>query len=228
MRERPIIFSGPMVRAILAGTKTQTRRIISPRHLKFFDQSAADMLGRWDKRPLPYGGVGDRLWVRETLAASPGLLTYAADDKLILDSDALSDELDNPDPQSLCEHDRRAWELIDRHGENDFEEEKRVSARYMPRVLSRLLLEITDVRVQRLGDISDADVIAEGCKVCPKSGTKPGYVFDGTEYDRAGLCHSHARVAFEILWDQINGPGSWDANPWVWAITFRKLENANA
>ena len=68
MRERPIIFSAPMVRALLAGTKTQTRRIISPRHLKFFGLPASWQVANWDKRPLPYGGTGDRLWVRETHA----------------------------------------------------------------------------------------------------------------------------------------------------------------
>ena len=66
MKERPILFSAPMVRALLAGTKTQTRRVIKPRHLAFFNQDAAAMLSDWNERPLPYGKTGDRLWVRET------------------------------------------------------------------------------------------------------------------------------------------------------------------
>ena len=66
MKERPILFSAPMVRALLAGTKTQTRRIIKPQHLAFFNQDAAAMLSDWNERPLPYGQPGDRLWVRET------------------------------------------------------------------------------------------------------------------------------------------------------------------
>ncbi len=66
MKNRPILFNGAMVRALLAGTKTQTRRVVNPKHLKFFDLSAAEQLGAWRDRPMPYGQPGDQLWVRET------------------------------------------------------------------------------------------------------------------------------------------------------------------
>ena len=172
MKERPILFSGPMVRALLDGSKTQTRRVIKPRHLAFFNQNAAAMLNDWNERPLPYGKPGDRLWVRETWHDASSSLHSCA----LYRADGI-----------------------------DLHWDKWTPSIHMPRWASRITLEITSVRVERLQDISEADAQAEGitsaeCLECD------GFV-----------------NAFSKLWEQINGPGSWDANPWVWAIEFRRL-----
>lgn len=133
-----------MVRALLDGSKTQTRRIVKPQHLQFFDHGAADMLGHWDKRPIPYGKTGDGLWVKEThwRDDEDGAILYAA----------------NPDDFATVQQNKL----------------ETGSARYnwkpsifMRREYSRITLKITGVRVARLQDISEADAIAEGVDVTP-------------------------------------------------------------
>lgn len=184
MKERPILFSAPMVRAILAGTKTQTRRVVK-QHLERLgdgDWYAFDHKGlnyRVNARHTtvaawahllqfcPYGQPGDRLWVREAWSGA-----------------------DDPSHKH-CVHYRADGERATRW---------RPSI-HMPRWASRIALEITGVRVERLNDISEADCRAEGL---------------GGTVDRA---HHWYRV----LWEQINGPGSWDANPWVWVIEFKRV-----
>ncbi len=139
MKERPILFSAPMVRAILAGTKTQTRRVVKAKHLPWLDNSVLNFLdGKWNQRPLPYGQPGDRLWVRETSRAHE-ITTKEA-------------EADTP--------------LQDGYG-------KLRPSIHMPRWASRITLEVTGVRVERLHDISIADAIAEGVNVHPDHHGKP-------------------------------------------------------
>lgn len=186
MSDKPILFSPPMVRELLAGTKTQTRRVLKPQPTAFQDIGLV-----LAENPLRIA-VGDRLWVRETLrfdfrrarweycdsaACGPGIIEVPRLDR---------------------------WPL------------GIVVSIHMPRQASRLTLTVTDVRVQRLQDISEADAVAEGCKVIRES----CYVFGGTAYDRSGLCHSSPVAAYSILWDHINGAGSWDANPWVAVYAF--------
>ena len=173
MKERPILFSAPMVRALLAGTKTQTRRIIKPQHLAFFNQDAAAMLSDWNERPLPYGQPGDRLWVRETFGHF-----------------------------ECNQHFKPGCNVYYRADGNCLELEPWRPSIHMPRWASRITLEITSVRVERLQDISEADAIAEGVYTDPAC---PAY------------------DAYAQLWDEINGLGSWEANPWVWVIEFRRL-----
>lgn len=148
VKERPIIFSGPMVRAILAGRKTQTRRVMSPQpvqadNLFHWHKTAWDIGGALvsDSAPVdfcPYGQPGDRLWVRETwcLTAAPCTL-YRADDK----------------------RDQQYWSLL-----------KWKPSIFMPRRASRLTLEIVAVRVERLQDITEDDAVAEGCQPWMKNG----------------------------------------------------------
>ena len=182
MNKRPILFSAPMVRALLNGSKTQTRRVVKPQHLKFFDQSAVDMLGAWDKRPLPYGQPGDRLWVRETWWHDE------EDNSIIYRVDANSDIVDvNKHETGLAKYNWRP-------------------SIFMPRAASRITLEITAVRVERLQDISEADALAEGV----------------TAKKTPDACYT-AREAYAVLWESINDPGSWDLNPWVWVIEFKKV-----
>lgn len=191
MKERPILFSGPMVRAILDGTKTQTRRVVKPQFAADaipVEMPATDPAGGWvvpghsgvwwcdaaanpdDVRRCPYGQPGDRLWVREAWARTR---VFGAEMVVYREGDNRTD-YGGPWKPSI----------------------------HMPRWASRITLEITSVRVERLQDISEADAIAEGVYTDPAS---PAY------------------DAYAQLWDEINGPGSWAANPWVWVLEFRRL-----
>jgi hypothetical protein len=182
VKERPILFSGPMVRAILDGSKTQTRRTFkgttehkgpyNPAYMEAHQQANG-----WGSI-CPYGTPGDRLWVRETWAHERDG-TGCPDDTGVL--------YRATDPGWDDEGTGLRWR----------------PSIFMPRIASRILLEITDVRVQRLQEISDEDARAEG-------------------YDRRS--HAFPREWFALLWERIHGPGSWDANPWVWAITFRRIQ----
>jgi len=175
MKERPILFSGGMVRVILDGSKTQTRRIAK----EFNEMPNLDgILKRFPSQEgCPYGTPGDRLWVRETWA--------------------VQHEYDAAAPSEIGASAR--WHYA---ATEDLGGLRKRPSIFLPRRGSRILLEITDVRVQRLQEISDEDARAEG-------------------YDRS---HAFPREWFALLWERINGPGSWDANPWVWAITFQRLE----
>lgn len=190
-RECPIIFSGPMVRAILARQKTQTRRIVTGKTAlrwlapgMFTPAFVADP----ENGLSPYGFNGDRLWVRETFQENtpPSGYLYRADD--------VSGYIDSGWRPSI----------------------------FMPRFASRLTLGVTEVRVQRLQEISEEDAIAEGvrCWVC-------GGRVDGSSEEDCACFHSKAAAvpSFQVLWDSINFKrASWDSNPWVWAIGFRLLE----
>jgi len=186
MKERPILFSGPMVRAILEGRKTQTRRVVKPQPgCDPRDDEHLDM-GR-----CPYGQPGDRLWVREAWHTDERDLEYAR----AKHEDAMSDSpiyyrADPENDNAGC-----TWR----------------PSIHMPRWASRITLEITRVRVERLQEISEKDAIAEGADPYLHP-VHPG---------REGLRHVDG---FRSLWESINGPGSWDANPWVWVIEFKRVE----
>jgi hypothetical protein len=181
MKERPILFSGAMVKALLAGRKTQTRRVL-------FNQRAYDL----DK--CPYGQPGDRLWVRETWQHSNHPYgPYDEDCMVFYRADFLGD-VHGPDGEKSSEGRYRFWR----------------PSIHMPRVASRLTLEITGVRVERLQEISDADCIAEGTP--GGHGAIPGYLYNATPLE-----HYH------WLWNDINGRGAWEINPWVWVLKFRVL-----
>jgi len=200
VRERPILMNAPMVRAVLAGTKTQTRRVakVNDHDCKpgFITPNAGFVPRRVQDHAVycPYGQPGDRLWVRETWAAPHAY-----------------DHL----PPRLVPRDARIHYAAS-------EERGGLLWRpsiHMPRWASRLTLEITEVRVERLNEISEEDAKAEGI----------AYQDDAKEIGRGRLSHDGsvlydtAREAFVKLWESINGPGSWDANPWVWVVSFRRL-----
>ena len=193
MKERPILFSGPMVRAILDGRKTQTRRPIRSLrhpygHLLGPEGVAREFNAKTESIRCPLGQPGDRLWVRETWTKTQfGKAVYKADSK---DSDGFVW------PSVAADVDDVLWR----------------PSIHMPRWASRITLEITRVWVERVQDITEEDAMKEGCI----RELKP----DGSVGWGAGLVE--ARDAFRDLWQSIYG--TWDANPWVWAVEFRRTK----
>lgn len=211
-KERPILFSAPMVRAILDGRKTVTRRQVKGGQLPTEDVSVAagerhhwSAIAQRDPRygfcvfgateaecakeleefaPCPYGRLGERLWVRETHADIGCRLTYRAD----------------TDDGAHCKVKR--W----------------TPAIHMFRRHSRILLEITDVRVERLQDISDEQAKAEGVRLY----THHAELGDWCHVEGIETYSADPRKSFELIWSSVGG--NWSANPWVWAITFRRIE----
>lgn len=197
MKERPIIFSGPMVRAIRADLKTQTRRIVKPAPDRDFGRRCvvqphelAGEINAGRLRNSAYGVPGDRLWVRETFAGS---IAYERQG------------------YPLKEWGNKIWYLADGEPRSGQWTQPRPSI-HMPRCLSRITLEIVSVRIERLHVITNADALAEGVDVHPNHhGKPPTSIYSAVQ-------------AYRDLWESIHGPGSWDANPWVWVIGFRKVE----
>ncbi len=197
LKERPILFSAPMVRAILDGRKTQTRRVVKTKPFKFggveptqnllFLKDEIAHFGFNDlitnKVKCPYGGcVGDRLWVRESFGITKNNDTvYRAD---------------NSDFSHDVRDDAQRWR----------------PSIFMPRAFSRITLEITGIRVERLQDISEADARAEGCLLSERIGDGDWPEFPTSYKD-----------ACQYLWESINGEGSWDLNPFVWVIEFERV-----
>lgn len=218
MRERPIPFSTPMVRAILAGTKTQTRRVL--REQPMLDRMPHCMTspddrgwvrnddgitwrydGLKDGRQLPYcgpykcpyGDVGDRLWVREAWKTH-----------------SLFNDLP---PRDLSKGSR----IFYLAGGYSPDAARYRHARFMPRWASRTLLEVEAVRVERLQAISEADAIAEGLRFRP--------ALDAwSAGDDNWPTFTDPRRSYAGLWDAINGVNAWNANPWVWVVSFRRLQ----
>lgn len=186
MSDRPIIFSAPMVRALLDGRKTQTRRVLKKRPaLDALATFGPSFLGKPGCSDLIGFEPYDRLWVRENFA-----MGFDHDDHDM----RIGDE---PKPFYAASYDGMRWYDPD-HDELRDEPRWKPSI-HMPRWASRLTLAVTGVKVERLNEISRSDAIAEGC--------------DGTP--------GHDTVCdFSELWESLHGEGSWDANPWVVAITF--------
>lgn len=217
MKERPILFNAPMVRALLDGTKTQTQRVLTTRP-DCAHPNKADLPGmRQIMRTCPYGQPGDRLWVREAWHYRYSSSTPAANQFLHgirYQADGTCREL-GPMPMDGIGLPKQRERRPD---ESWQEREDYLSAYWrrwrpsihMPRWVSRITLEITGVRVERLQDISVSDYIAEGCH-------------GGDHGDRYAAVEQ-----YRALWESINGPGSWDANPWVWVVEFRRVEGGAA
>jgi len=189
-RERPILFQGAMVRAILAGTKTQTRRVEwKPRRQN--GPVPADVTYLPDfttyRSTCPYGQPGDRLWVRESFIHEPADYCWEASVSIPSRPASTVYRADFPHSQP-----GEGWK----------------PSIHMPRQLCRLVLEITRVRVERLQAISDEDAAAEGWPEPPPDGTS----------------HAAPRAWYAALWESINGPSSWAADPWVWVVEFRRTD----
>lgn len=238
MNARPILFSGEMVRALLDGRKTQDRRIVRPQPPEGTD-ALRDIPGEnhwWAAyathdangvtyRPLgsdqqhswrcPYGRPGDLLWVREAFMVEPHPADLGLTREMIPATwdaavEAAGKVRYRADVGSLITGDGRPW----------------MPSIYMPRWASRITLRLTDVRVERLQDISGADAIAEGieCGDGAWHTDESGAAYRRDEYGwfvpGQHRRHNSPIHAYRDLWESINGPGSWDANPWVWALTF--------
>ena len=193
MRERPILFSAPMVRAILAGAKTVTRRAVKECHI---DAAPPASFFQWLRERCPYGLPGDRLWVREAFIHEPADFCWEA---------------------SVSIPCRPASTVYRADHEGDTRGAGWKPSIYMPRNLSRITLEVTRVRVERLQEISNDDAKAEGVEF---------WRDDGTLTDLPP-CSAH-RYEFEDLWTSIHGAYSWNANPWVWVVSFQRLDAKEA
>lgn len=231
IKERPMLFSGPMVLGIIDESKTQTRRAI--KNQPVIDPQTGDWLwthsdGKEQVFPMEryttsrvinckYGKIGDRIWVKETFGQlqeeDGGGYVYRADME--------------PNKDSFI---WQPWK----------------PSIFMPRVASRILLEITDVRVERLQDISEADAIAEGVahlftakeieqnpRLAVSANSWYNYLWHGdseaptkyvNQWDYQYSGYKTAAGSYSSLWAKINGPESWHQNPFVWAITFKRLE----
>ena len=260
MKERPIIFSAPMVHAILEGRKTQTRRIIKESFNGCFTNGGphpcpnepilmypgeiipGPMPGQPDivldnesveaifhcstldsVAKCPYGAKGDRLWVRESHAENLGI-------GWLYKADATEDD----------SGERDGWWV----GDEFFQNVKWKPSIHMPRKASRITLEVLDIRVERLQDISEKDAKAEGMfftdygRQCYHGGgppkdvgncpapehthtQRPGWFWKKTE--RHTQCLLTARSAFGNIWQSIHGPDSWNQNPWVWVVEFKRV-----
>lgn len=223
MKQRGILFSAPMIRALLAGTKTQTRRVAKPQPIwEHTRPLVAGNAGTWwlgsghrgigfagyaDAVPQeccdalsaanPYGVAGSRLWVRES---------WRADTQF----DALPPRDIPPGSPTFMEASASNW----RGGPHDGEPGKLRPGIFMPRWASRIALEITEVRVERLQAISESDALAEG--IVPTHG---GFGLpDGSHFHAAD-----PRQSYFGLFEAINGPGSVEANPWLWVVVFRRV-----
>lgn len=232
MRERPILFSAPMVRAILAGTKTQTRRVVKPLppedwapvgpevfsptviNRKGEEQPGADAYGAGNEDGsvwirCPYGQPGDRLWVRETWAPGDEMVFGAAKDDpetVLYRADKAALHWDGKAMRTPLNTYAFNWEAVGWK-----------PSIHMPRWASRITLEVTGVRVERLQDISEADAIAEGIDMQPRLAAYSRE--KGCKWEPVGPIEAYLN-----LWESINGHGSWGWNPWVWVVEFKRID----
>ncbi len=213
MKERPILFNTEMVKSILEGRKTQTRRILNCDHPVVTGFVPNGIYGYWKGTAksdaviqqyistfpftikCPFGLVGDRLWVRETFR--------------LFDSD----ECPHADFPCGCP----SWGTpLYRASHDCFDGEKWTPSIHMPRSASRILLEITNLRIERLNDISSDDAKAEGFDYSTHpSSIEMGYAIG-------------AKTNFRFTWEQIYGQNAWNKNPWVWVVEFRLIEGGAA
>ncbi|MEB5922773.1 hypothetical protein [Franconibacter daqui] len=213
MKERGMIFNAEMVKAIIDGRKTMTRRIVNPQaeltkgsgfswkgHLYGSGSDDRETNRNFAHIKCPFGKPGDRLWVRETWAeagaSAPNLKLYRA---------------------NYPEH-------VPSHYENvpPAEEIRWKPSIHMPRWASRITLEITGVRVERLNSISEQDALAEGIDAENLYDSQDNY---DCIADHNFTGRPTAAGHFSYLWQSIYGVESWQANPWVWVIEFRVIEN---
>ena len=262
-KERGILFSGTMVRAILDERKSQTRRVVKPqpylngkwgvtwepRGKKPHSPSYCERNDHWnpitnafldyyrDRGGSPYGKVGDRLWVRETWKLdgwdwedSEAVIHYQADGAKLYQQSGDSEEEMDSFFQWLCRETKRLEKVPgakffnhkceevsvdedDNYIKWDHEKQPWRPSIFMPRWASRITLEVTGIRVERLQDISEEDARAEGV-------TFAGWTHC---FNKEGLIPH--KLQFMDLWDQINGKTApWGSNPWVWVVEFKRVE----
>ena len=210
--ERGMIFNAEMVRAILDGRKTQTRRPIKWKQTRFTEIGEREDGSKWPWsedaehafdfwHPCPFGSVGDRIWVRETFQGP------------LFDFDLMDSYCKESTPFEKSEFCVYKADGVPAPEFYDADDELHSCWRpsiHMPRWASRILLEITDVRVERLKSISDRDALREGCSAADMK------------------CGDCVADVFARLWASIYGSDSWNANPWVWVIEFKRVEGGAA
>lgn len=240
MKERPILFTGAMVRALLDGSKTQTRRIVKSQppegehvftglyHPTVVDrhgeeQPGAEVFGAYTQDGewaslCPYGEPGDRLWVRETFYAYGRWETrYSAKKK--------RDEWHFVDMTIECD---RLYQYAADNPDVPLAKGRGGAlpgwytrpAIFMPRAACRILQDIARVRVDRLQDIGEADAKAEGIQ---PDEVRQMWLFGASNDERAAIYRRAAVIPYRYLWESINGTGSWAINPWVWVVEFRRI-----
>lgn len=240
MKERPILFSAPMIRAQRAGIKTQTRRLVKPQpktrpgmnctRLVMLDRSGCEVIDTpvGDKLHLetalcPYGQPGDRLRVKEAAwmwcERIPNGRTKTGRDKwryVPLRGAPIHYAADHPAKPSV--------DVVSPGTGNKWGWRLKIG-RFLPAWASRTTLEITGVRIERLQDISDQDAIAEGI---PRHGDGFGrWHPDPDDIDHTGTTKKPV-LSYMGLWESINGAGSWAANPWVWVVEFKDASKGGA
>lgn len=214
MRERPILFSAPMVRAILAGNKTQTRRVVKPWEPRLgVDAVPADVSYLPDftcyRATCPYGQPGDHLWVRESTHRRP-MRHLLTGEPLAEKYDGGAYSADGADVLTPEGFDLSWWYS-----------RKSCPSIHMPRFACRLVLEVTGVRVERLQGISYEDALAEGAFYPRMFMGDEWSDADGESADELARRLQWPQRAFRELWCSINGASAWDTNPWVWVVEFR-------
>lgn len=236
MKERPILFSAPMVRAILEGRKTMTRRVVKPqpfilrngvkcwgpptdvrRYLPNGPRSATggdllsmtDLIGRY----CPYGQPGNRLWVREEHYSygrwvRNGFTERGNPKWRFVRVEEMPILFDPPKDGFRKSRDKA------QPGKEQWYQRR---ARFMPKSAARIWMEVTGVRVERLQEIGEKDAIAEGVEIIPDAGVCY------KDYTGRCVCKECAVYSFWSLWEKINGRESLDANPWVWVVGFKRV-----
>lgn len=208
MKERPILFSAPMVRALLDGSKTQTRRPVKGIALSWIDSGLTpEFVVSPENSICPYGYARDRLWVRESFWGCdlPG---YGDQPCVVYDDEWVG--------KDYKPSEERPWGR--KFG--------RIPSIHMPRDCSRILLEVVSVRVERLNDCSKADAIAEGIHRYEHFWRDCEYPLPDMAYEPVKdsvTRYSCPVQAYQALWESINGAASWAANPWVWCIEFKRV-----
>lgn len=233
---KPILFSTPMVQAILEERKTMTRRILKPQP-EIYEKNGKEMIRHETKKhviqtelknaaqqfigiPCPYGEVGDILWVRETCVKA-----------------CISEDGEGPISGENWRYWYRAdsdwmkheWDHSGKDGPQDSPSWK--PSIFMPKEACRIFLEIIDIKVERLNEISEQDCISEGIKSHLEELTKEprfkNYMEDASGYGHPDYDYPTTydpKYSFQTLWQSINGEEGWDKNPWVWAITFKRID----
>jgi len=243
VKERPILFKGDMVRAILEGRKTQTRRVVKPQphdtyeiecgiyHPTVIDRhgeedagspifGAYSLDGEWGCKCL-YGQPGDRLWVRETWGV--GTRPHPVEGWV----DGVEYRAD--EPYCDCIEDMPLHRVSDEIDLSKYDKLGWKPSIHMPRWACRIELEIVSVRVERLNDISEEDARAEGiadggCTNCGEPEKSHPVTKTGQPWYPCEVAHTDFGDAFAGLWQSINGADSWSANPWVWVVEFKRVQ----
>ncbi|WP_252959727.1 hypothetical protein [Pseudomonas simiae] len=233
VKERPILFSAPMVRAILEGRKTVTRRVMKSQpdadatitvesynvavtNRRGYQEAGPEIFGAWWRDgesgcKCPYGQPGDRLWVRESHAQ---VFEVDIPDRRPVGPIGTAGSPGRPDWK--CRYVYRAdgdMPNVQWHHVGDSQPVRWTPSIHMRREASRILLEITDVRVERLQDITYEQAAAEG--------VHRGPLREWCASDEGGACHKYPVHAFRDLWQSVGG--NWDANPWVWVVEFKRV-----